>query len=91
VQRQLVQITASVLDYPAGRHYFFGSLERNVVPEIGIPVPLGKLLLDAVHKANDLPLDHLAEDANFGVDLSPDPLLLFQAVDLERVNDTCSA
>jgi len=84
VQRQLVQITASVLDYPAGRYYFFGSLERNVVPEIGIPVPLGKLLLDAVHKANDLPLDHLAEDANFGVDLSPDPLLLFQAVDLEK-------
>jgi hypothetical protein len=43
VQRQLVQITASVLDYPGGRYYFFGSLERNVVPEIGIPVPLGKL------------------------------------------------
>jgi tetratricopeptide (TPR) repeat protein len=84
VQRQLVQITTSVLDYPAGRYYFFGSLERNVVPEIGIPVPLGKLLLDAVHKANDLPLDHLAEDADFGVDLSPDPLLLFQAVDLEK-------
>jgi tetratricopeptide (TPR) repeat protein len=84
VQRQLVQITASVLDYPAGRYYFFGSLERNVVPEIGIPVPLGKLLLDAVHKANDLPLDQLAEDANFAVDLSPDPLLLFQAVELEK-------
>jgi tetratricopeptide (TPR) repeat protein len=84
VQRQLVQITTSVLDYPAGRFYFFGSLERNVVPEIGIPVPLGKLLLEAVHKANDLPLDHLAEDADFAVDLSPDPLLLFQAVDLEK-------
>jgi tetratricopeptide (TPR) repeat protein len=84
VQRQLIQITASVLDYPAGRYYFFGSLERNVVPEIGIPVPLGKLLLDVVHKANDLPLDQLAEDADFGVDLSPDPLLLFQAVDLEK-------
>ena len=44
VQRQLIQITESVLDYPAGRYYFFGSLERNVVPEIGIPVLLGKLL-----------------------------------------------
>jgi tetratricopeptide (TPR) repeat protein len=84
VQRQLVQITASVLDYPAGRYYFFGSLERNVVPEIGIPVPLGKLLLDVVHKADDLPLDRLAEDADFVVDLSPDPLLLFQAVELEK-------
>jgi tetratricopeptide (TPR) repeat protein len=84
VQRQLIQITASVLDYPAGRYYFFGSLEKNVVPEIGIPVPLGKLLLDAVHKANDLPLDHLGEDADLFVDLSPDPLLLFQAVDLDK-------
>jgi curved DNA-binding protein CbpA len=84
VQRQLIQITASVLDYPAGRYYFFGSLERNVVPEIGIPVPLGKLLLEAVHKANDLPWDYLAEDADLRVDLSPDPLLLFQAVDLDE-------
>jgi tetratricopeptide (TPR) repeat protein len=55
-----------------------------VVPEIGIPVPLGKLLLEAVHKANDLPLDYLAEDADLRVDLSPDPLLLFQAVDLDK-------
>ena len=84
VQRQLIQITASVLDYPAGRYYFFGSLETNVVPEIGIPVPLGKLLLEAVHTAKDLPLDQLAEDADLLVDCSPDPLLLFQAVDLER-------
>jgi tetratricopeptide (TPR) repeat protein len=83
VQRHLIQITASVLDYPAGRYYFFGSLERNVVPEIGIPVPLGKLVLEAVHKANDLPLDRLAEDADLWVDFSPDPLLLFQAVHLE--------
>jgi TonB family protein len=84
VQRQLIQITESVLDHPGGRYYFFGSLERNVVPEILIPLPLGKLLLEAVHKANDLPLDHLAEDADLRVDFSPDPLLLFQAVDLEE-------
>jgi len=84
VQRQLIQITESVLDHPAGRYYFFGSLERNVVPEIVIPLPLGKLLLEAVHKANDLPLDHLAEDADLRVDFSPDPLLLFQAVELEE-------
>src|SRR4029077_15384404 len=99
VQRQLIQITGSVLDYPAGRYYFFGSLETNVVPEIGIPVPLGKLLLEAGHKAKDLPLDtlweggkrrkdlpldKLAEDGDFLVNCSPDPLLLFQAVDLEK-------
>ncbi|HVH73053.1 MAG TPA: DnaJ domain-containing protein [Candidatus Dormibacteraeota bacterium] len=83
VQRQLIQVTASVLDYPAGRYYFFSSLERNVVPEIGIPVPLGKLLLEAVRKANDLPLDELAEDADLWVNLSSDPLRLSQAVDLD--------
>ena len=84
VQRQLAQITASVLDYPACRYYFFSSLEKNVVPEIGIAVPLGKLLLEAVRRANDLPLEHLAEDADLWVDLSPDPLLRYQAVDLDE-------
>src|SRR6202171_5168430 len=33
VQRQLTQITSSVLDYPSGRFYFLISLEKNVVPE----------------------------------------------------------
>jgi len=84
VQRQLAQITASVLDYPACRYYFFSSLEKNVVPEIGIAVPLGKLLLEAVRRANDLPLEHLGEDADLWVDLSPDPLLRYQAVDLDE-------
>ena len=65
VRRQVLQITASALDYPAGRYFFFSSLEKNVVPEIGgIPVPLGRLLLAAVRKAGDLPLDQLAEDAD---------------------------
>jgi tetratricopeptide (TPR) repeat protein len=82
VQRQLTQITASVLDYSSCRYYFFSSLEKNVVPEIGIPVPLGKLLLEAVQRAKDLPLDHLAEDGELWVDLSPDPLLRYQAVEL---------
>jgi len=50
IQKQLKQITASVLDYPACRYYFFGSLEGNVVPEVGIAVPLGKLLVEAVRK-----------------------------------------
>jgi tetratricopeptide (TPR) repeat protein len=83
VQRQLTQITSSVLDYPSGRFYFFGSLEKNVVPEIGIPVPLGKLLLEAVRRAKDLPLEHLAADAGLRIDLSPDPLLRYQAVQLD--------
>jgi tetratricopeptide (TPR) repeat protein len=84
VQRQLTQITSSVLDYPSCRYYFFGSLEKNVVPEIAIPVPLGKLLLEAVRRANDLPLDHLAADADLWIDLSRDPLLRFQAVELNE-------
>jgi len=79
----LTQITSSVLDYPSGRFYFFSSLEKNVVPEIGIPVPLGKLLLEAVRRAKDLPLEHLAADAALRIDLSPDPLLRYQAVDLD--------
>jgi tetratricopeptide (TPR) repeat protein len=84
VQRQLTQITTSVLDYPSCRYYFFGSLEKNVVPEIAIPVPLGRLLLEAVRRANDLPLDHLAADSDLWIDATPDPLLRFQAVELNE-------
>jgi TonB family protein len=83
VQRQVLQITASVLDYPAGRYFFLSSLEKNVVPEIGIPVPLGRLLLAAVRKAGDLPLDQLAEDADLQVELSSDALRLSKTEDLE--------
>jgi tetratricopeptide (TPR) repeat protein len=84
IQRQLTQITSSVLDYPAGRFYFFNSLDKNVAPEIAIPVPLGKLLLEAVRRAKDLPLDHLAGDPDLRIDLSPDPLLRYQAVELNH-------
>ncbi len=83
VQRQVLQITASVLDYPAGRYFFFSSLEKNVIPEIGTPVPLGRLLLAAVRKAADLPLDQLAEDAELRVELSSDAQRLFKPEDLE--------
>ncbi len=84
VQRQVLQITASVLDYPAGRYFFLSSLEKNVVPEIGgVPVPLRSLLLAAVRKASDLPLDQLAEDANLQVELSSDALRLSKAEHLE--------
>jgi curved DNA-binding protein CbpA len=84
VQRQLIQITASVLDYPACRYYFFQTLEKNVVPEIAIPVPLGKLLLEAVRRAQDLPLEPLAEDGELWVEVSPDPMLRFQAAELDE-------
>lgn len=84
VQRQLVQITATLLDYPACRYYFFNALEKNVVPEIAIPVPLGKLLLEAVRRAKDLPLGPLAEDGELCVQVSPDPMLRFQAAELDE-------
>ncbi len=83
VQRQVLQITASALDYPAGRYSFFSSLEKNVLPEIGIPVPLGRLLLAAVRKAGDLPLEQLAEDAELQVEPSSDALRLFKVEVLE--------
>jgi TonB family protein len=86
VQRQVLQITASVLDYPAGRYFFLSSLEKNVVPEIGgIPVPLGRLLLATVRKAGDLPLEQLANDTGLQVELSSDALRLSKAEDLEDV------
>lgn len=84
VQRQLIQITASVLDYPSCRYYFFSSLEKNVVPEVGIPAPLGKLLLEAVRRAKDLPLEHLAADGELWIDISADPVLRYQAVELNE-------
>jgi hypothetical protein len=83
VQRQVLQITASVLDYPVGRYFFFSSPDKNVVPEIGGPVPLGKLLLAAVRRAGDLPLDQLAEDATLHVECSSDAARRFKAEDLE--------
>ena len=61
----------------------FLQLLKNVVPEIGITLPMEKLLLEAVRKANDLPLDRLAEDADFRVELSSDPLRPFKPEDLE--------
>jgi hypothetical protein len=83
VRRQVLQVVASVLDFPAGRYFFFSAPEKNVVPEIGAPVPLGKLLLEAVRKAGDLPLDRLGEDAGLRLELSPESLRPFKAVDLE--------
>jgi len=83
VHRQVLQITASAVDYPAGRYFFFSSVEKNVVPEIGAPVPLGKMLLAAVRKAADLPLEQLAEDADLPLELAADARSLVKAEELE--------
>ena len=83
VQRQVLQITASVLDYPAGRYVFSSTLQKKGVPEIGTPVPMGKLLSGAVRKAGDLPLEQLAGDAELWVELAPEAARLFKAEDLE--------
>lgn len=83
VQRQVLQITASVLDYPAGRYVFSSSPEKKGGPELGNPLPLGKLLLAAVRKAGDLPFEHLAEDANLKIALSSDTLRVFKTEELE--------
>jgi tetratricopeptide (TPR) repeat protein len=94
IQRQLTLITFSVLNYRACRFYFFDALDKNVVPEVAIPVPLGGLLLDTVRRAGDLPLEELAGDAELRVTPSQDPLLRYQAVELnenERKLLACAA
>jgi tetratricopeptide (TPR) repeat protein len=84
IQRQLTLITISVLNYRACRFYFFGGLDKNVVPDVAIAVPLGRLLLDVVRVASDLPLEELAADTGLRVTTSQDPLLRYQAVELNE-------
>jgi hypothetical protein len=82
-RRQVIQVIASVLDYPAGRYFFFSSLEKNVVPEIGGPVALGKLLLEAVRRAGDLPLERLAGDTEIRVEVLAEAQRHFKTEELE--------
>ncbi len=84
VRQQVTQIAASIMDYCQGRYYFFSSFEQNLVPEIGIDAPLGRLLIEAVRRADDLPLDDLIHDRGLCVDHSLDPVLLFQAIELDE-------
>lgn len=84
IQRQLTLITFSILNYRACRFYFFSELDKNVVPDVAIAVPLGRLLLDVVRLAGDLPLEQLAEDSDLQVMVSQDPLLRYQAVELNE-------
>lgn len=82
VRKQVTQIAASVFENPYGRFYFADSFEENVVPEVGIALPMGQLLLPALREAHDLPLEDLASDEALHVDLSPDPRMRFQDVEL---------
>jgi CheY-like chemotaxis protein/tetratricopeptide (TPR) repeat protein len=84
VRKQVTQIATSVFENPSGRYYFFDSFEENVVPEVGIALPMGRLLLPALRAAPDLPLDDLAHDEGLCVDLSPDPRMRFQDVQLNE-------
>ena len=78
----MTQIAASVFENPYGRFYFADSFEENVVPEVGIALPLGQLMLPALREARGLPLEDLARDEGLYVDLSPDPRMRFQDVEL---------
>jgi len=82
VRKQVTRIATSVFDSPTGRYYFFDSFAENIVPEVGIALPMGRLMLPALREADDLPLTDLAHDEGLSVDLSPDPLIRFQDVDL---------
>jgi tetratricopeptide (TPR) repeat protein len=82
VRVQVTQIATSIFENASGRYYFFDSFEENVVPEVGIAVPTGQLMLPALRAAPDLPLDDLGHDEGLHVDLSPDPRMRFQDVEL---------
>jgi CheY-like chemotaxis protein len=84
IREQVTQIATSVFESPAGRYYFFDTFGEDIVPEVGIAVPMGRFLLTAIREADDLPLEELAADENLFVDLSPDPLLRFQDVELNN-------
>jgi CheY-like chemotaxis protein/curved DNA-binding protein CbpA len=111
VRRQITHIATSIFESSAGRYYFFDSFEESTAPEVGVPLPMGRLILTAVRQpphgstsvttgggtarpfdsaqgrpggqGNDLPLEELARDENLRVDLSPDPLICFQDVELD--------
>jgi CheY-like chemotaxis protein/curved DNA-binding protein CbpA len=84
LRRHLTGIASRVLNTTSGHYTFYDAFEENIVPSVGIALPVGRLLLVAVRLANDLPLDELAHDENLALDLSPDPLLSFQDVALDE-------
>ncbi len=84
VRRQVTLIATSIFDYPAGRYYFFDTFGEDIVPEVGIAMPMGQFILCGLREAPDLPLEDLANDENLHIDLSPDPLLRLQDVELNE-------
>jgi len=84
VRKQVTLIAASAVEISAGRYYFFDSFAEQIVPEVGIALPMGRFLLPALRVAEDLPLEELVNDEGLLVDLSPDPLMRFQDVELNE-------
>ena len=84
VREQVTQIARSLFDYRGGRYYFFDTFGDDNVPEVGIALSMGRFIMEGLREAEDLPLDDLAADENLYVDLSPDPIVRLQDVDLDE-------
>lgn len=84
IREQVTFIAESIFEYRGGRYYFFDTFGNDNVPEVGISLPMGRFILTALREADDLPLAELAGDENLWVDLSPDPVLRLQDVDLNE-------
>jgi len=84
VRQQVTHIATSVFDYPAGRYYFFDTFEEQLAPEVGIALPVGRILLATARIAPDLPLAELVREHSVYLDYSTDPLLRLQDVELNE-------
>lgn len=91
IRQQVTQIARSIFEYPAGRYYFFDDFGEDFVPEVGIALPMGRYLKDALDAASDLPLEEMERDENLWVDASPDPLLRFQDLQLGEAEQSLLA
>lgn len=91
IRQQVTQIARSIFEYPAGRYYFFDDFGEDFVPEVGIALPMGRYLKDALDAAGDLPLEEMERDENLWVDASPDPLLRFQDLQLGEAEQSLLA
>ncbi len=83
IREQVTQIAQSIFDYRGGRYYFFDTFGDDNVPEVGIALSMGRFIVAGLRDADDLPLESLASDENLFVDLSPDPIVRLQDVELE--------
>jgi CheY-like chemotaxis protein len=84
VRQQVTHIATSVFDFPAGRYYFFDTFEEDLAPEVGIALPVGRLMLATARTAPDLPLGELAREQSALLDYTTDPLLRLQDVELNE-------